>query len=64
MELAKVNLKILTERVNDRLGTRHDEPYMCKVRNGKGNPALRDVVRQEEIKILREAADAKAQPQT
>lgn len=62
MELAKVNLKILTERVNDRLGTRHDEPYMSKVRAGNaGSPSLRDVCRQEEAKLLREAAELKGQ---
>jgi hypothetical protein len=62
MELAKVNLKILTERVNERLGTRHDEPYMSKVRSGIGGaPALQDVCRQEEAKMLREAAEAKTQ---
>ncbi len=62
MELAKVNLKILTERVNERLGTGHDEPYMSKVRGGSaGSPSLRDICRQEEAKLLREAAEAKAQ---
>ncbi len=62
MELAKVNLKILTERVNRRLQTRHDEPYMSKVRGGiAGSPSLKDVCRQEEAKILLEAAEQKTQ---
>lgn len=61
MELARVNLKILTERVNERLGTRHDEPYMSRVRAGaSGSAALRAIVREEETKMLREAAEAKA----
>lgn len=61
MELAKVNLKILTQRVNVRLGTGHDEPYMSKVRGGNsGSPSLRDICRQEEAKLLREAAELKA----
>ncbi|MEO7426331.1 MAG: hypothetical protein ABI036_14170 [Fibrobacteria bacterium] len=62
MELAKVNLRILTERVNKRLKTKHDEPYMSKVRGGIGGSAsLQDVCRQEEARMLREAADSKAE---
>lgn len=61
MELAKVNLKVLTERVNELLGTGHDEPYMSKVRAGNaGSAALRAICRQEETKMLQEAAEAKA----
>jgi hypothetical protein len=59
MILAKVNLKILTERVNRLLGTSHDEPYMAKVRQGNaGSPALRHVVAEETACMLQEAADA------
>lgn len=59
MELAKVNLGILTQRVNKRLGTRHDEPYMSKVRRGEaGSSALQDIVRQEIAAMLSEAAEA------
>jgi hypothetical protein len=59
MVLAKVNLKILTERVNRLLGTSHDEPYMAKVRQGNaGSAALRHVVAQETAAMLAEAADA------
>lgn len=60
MELAKVNLKLLTERVNKRLTTSYDDPYISRVRRGMGgSPALQDVVQQEEAKILREAIEAK-----
>lgn len=59
MELAKVNLKILTERVNRLLGTGHDEPYMAKVRAGNaGSAALQKVTRDEIAKMLCEAAEA------
>lgn len=59
MELAKVNLKILTERVNRLLGTGHDEPYMAKVRQGNaGSAALQKVTRDEIAKMLQEAATA------
>jgi hypothetical protein len=61
MELAKVNLQILATRVNSRIGSRHDAPYMSRVRAGScGSAALREIVRQEEEKMLREEADAKA----
>lgn len=63
MELAKVNLKILTERVNRLLGTSHDEPYMAKVRQGNaGSAALRHVVQQETAAMLQEALDATRAP--
>lgn len=66
MQLAKVNLKILTERVNRLLGTTHDEPYMAKVRQGQaGSAALRHVVAEETAAMLSEAAEAakaKTQP--
>jgi len=59
MELAKVNLGILTDRVNKRLRMAYDYSYMSKVRGGSGgSPSLRDICRQEEAKIFREAADA------
>lgn len=59
MVLAKVNLKILTERVNRLLGTSHDEPYMAKVRSGQaGSAALRHIVAEETAAMLQEAADA------
>ena len=59
MELAKVSLRILAERVNKRLGTKHDEPYMSKVRRGEaGSPALQDITRQEIVAMLNEAAEA------
>lgn len=59
MQLAKVNLKILTERVNRLLGTSHDEPYMAKVRQGQaGAPALRHIVAEETATMLQEAAEA------
>jgi hypothetical protein len=59
MEIAKVNLKLLTIRVNRLLGTSHDEPYMAKVRQGNaGSAALRHVVAQETASMLAEAAEA------
>jgi hypothetical protein len=59
MELAKVNLTVLTARVNRVLGTSHDEPYMSKVRAGNaGSAALQKVTRDEIAKMLQEAAEA------
>jgi hypothetical protein len=59
MELAKVNLKLLKERVNKRLSKNYDEPYLSRARSGKaGSAALQDIVHQEEAKILKEAAEA------
>lgn len=59
MELAKVNLNILTERVNRLLGTRHDISYMAKVRQGSaGSSALQKVTNDEIAKMLQEAADS------
>lgn len=59
MEKAKANLALLTDRVNDTLGTGYSYTYISSVRGGKsGAPALRRVVHQLEAEILREAAAA------
>lgn len=59
MDLVKISLKVLTERINCRLGTGYDETYLSRVRRGiAGAPALQDVVKSEEARILQEAADA------
>ncbi len=57
--LANVSTSLLRERVNKRLGSKHDLSYISLVKHGRrGSPALRDVVRQEMAKILDEAAAA------
>lgn len=59
MEIANVSNRLLTQRINESLGTNYGESYISKVRLGKdGAPALRKLVREETAKMLQEAADA------
>ncbi|MEO7957632.1 MAG: hypothetical protein ABIW76_13175 [Fibrobacteria bacterium] len=61
MAMAKANLRLLTERVNDVLDTAYADTYISSVRNGsRGGAALRRVVAQIEAEIMREAVDAAA----
>lgn len=59
MEIAKVSLEVLTQRVNAILGTTYGSNYLSQVRLGKaGSAALRKVVREETAAMLQEAAEA------
>ena len=63
-DLASVSTEVLRQRVNARLGSRHDHSYISRVKHGRaGSPSLRDVVRQEMAKILDEAAAAARAPE-
>jgi translation initiation factor 2 alpha subunit (eIF-2alpha) len=55
--LVKVDAQALTDAVNRRLSSKYGRAYIGSVRAGtKGHKALRDIVLEEETKILRQAA--------
>lgn len=57
--LVKVDAQALTDAVNRRLDSKYGRAYIGSVRAGtKGHKALRDIVLEEESRILREASAA------
>lgn len=60
--LVKVDAQAIADAVNARLGTKYRRSYIGSVRAGtKGHKALRDIVLEEEGRILREALAEVAQ---
>lgn len=61
----RVDAQALADAINKRLGTKYRRSYIGAVRSGKnpvGHPALRDLILEEEARIIRDAADAQSQP--
>ncbi|HLP41227.1 MAG TPA: hypothetical protein VK465_06945 [Fibrobacteria bacterium] len=57
--LVKVDAQAVADAVNKRLKSKYSRAYIGSVRAGtKGHRALRDIVQEEENRILREAAES------
>lgn len=57
----RVDAQALADAINKRLGTKYRRAYIGAVRSGKnpvGHPALRDLILEEEARMIREAAAA------